>query len=214
LETQEHRTVKAILSGSFAEGIIGLIAAGLAIAGLAGVEPTLMLYIATIAIGAALLFEGGTVGMQYSSLISQGGRTPLDATEIGSGMTAEFVGGAAGIALGVLALMNVYPVILTASAAIVYGVVLILGSGIIVRLNAIASQTEVRPEEHSAAHGMLVTAANFQLLIGLAVVALGILAIVGYSPFTLTLTAMLIVGVADLIRGTAIGSRIRQIFRR
>ena len=50
-------------------------------------------------------------------------------TCMGGGFTAEFVGGAAGIVLGILALVGIAPEILCSVAVLVFGGTLLFGSG-------------------------------------------------------------------------------------
>ena len=83
----------------------------LAILGLAGVVPMYMAFIATIVLGVALLFEGWALASRYSKLLSEMGGGLLTATELGGGITAEFLAGAAGVALGILALLGVVPMV-------------------------------------------------------------------------------------------------------
>lgn len=57
----------------------------LAILGLAGVIPLYLAFIATIVLGVALLFEGWTLALRYSKLLSEIGGSFLTATELGGG---------------------------------------------------------------------------------------------------------------------------------
>lgn len=58
--------------------------------------------IAIIAIGASLLFEGGATASQLRLLMLAKTKTGIDAGELGGGISAEFLGGAAGLTLGIL----------------------------------------------------------------------------------------------------------------
>ena len=69
-ESFDHRNKEA-LGGSIAEGLSGIAAVALAIIGLAHVFPLLMASIATIALGAALAFEGGAISARYAALIEE-----------------------------------------------------------------------------------------------------------------------------------------------
>jgi len=71
-----------------------------AILGLSGVSPAFLAAIATIAVGAALLSEGGAIATRYSELVSESSDASMDDTELGAGMTTEFPGGIAGIVPG------------------------------------------------------------------------------------------------------------------
>src|SRR5262245_11772038 len=120
-----------IAAGSSMAGAIGGVAVVvLAILGLAGVGPLYMISIATIVLGVAFLSEGGGIAARHARVLSGsvGGHTAV--TEFGGGMTAEFIGGAAGIILGILALIGVVTTVLTAAAAIVFGATLLLSSGV------------------------------------------------------------------------------------
>lgn len=206
-------TMEVVMGGSLAEGIVGTGGMALAILGLAGVYPGLMLSISTVAVGAALLFEGGAVASRLSHLMaSTQGRME---TEVGSGVTAEFIGGLAGVALGILSLMGVLSTTLIPIAAIIYGGALIMGAGVTSRINAFAISRSTESEGfQQIAREASSAASGVQVLIGIATITLGILALVDFSPLTLSLVAMLSVGFADMLTGTTIASRMIGIFRR
>jgi hypothetical protein len=211
---EERHMVRTVITGSLGEGIAGGAAVALSIIGLANILSALMLSIATIAIGASLMFEGGSVAARFSDILSETTKGRLDAADLGIGMTAELIGGIAGLALGILALLNIYPMVLVPTAAIVFGGTLFLGSGVTAKLSSIEiarsseNQTfkEVSREAVSAA-------ASVQLLIGLGAVTLGILSLIGMSPVTLSLVAMLGISFSSLLTGTAVSGRLTNIFR-
>ncbi len=88
-----------------AAGSVAVIA--LAIAALAGVQPYLLAGIATIVLGAAVLIEGGVLD----------GREVIERGELAS---TEFLGGFAGIILGILALLGIASMTLLSVAVIVF----------------------------------------------------------------------------------------------
>ncbi len=211
---QERRSTKVLLAGTLAEGIAGIGAVVLAIIGLANKAPQLMLPIATIAVGAALLFEGGAITARFANLLSTA-RGDTDVREFGVGMTSEFLSGIAGIVLGILALLGIYPLIMVSAAAVLFGAALIIGSGVTARINSLwVSSVEEREVVRNVTHEAIAAASGVQLLIGLGSVVLGILALIGFNPLVLSLVAMLSVGFSDLLSGTAIMSRISGIARR
>jgi hypothetical protein len=118
-EAQPYK--RLIAGGSMIEAVGGVGALALAILGLAGILPLEFAAIAVICVGAALVFEGGAIGTRFSRLLSATGSGRLGAAELGGGMTAEFLGGAAGLVLGLLALLGVATGILIPVAAIVLG---------------------------------------------------------------------------------------------
>ena len=197
---EDRHIAESVGGGSAAEMIGGLAAIVLTILGLAHVAPSLMPTIATIAIGVALVFEGGSIAAQYSRIISKTVENNMQAIEMGGGMTAEMVAGITGVVLGILALLGLDSLTLSASAVIVYGAALSLGGGMTSQLNA--SRLELYGE------------AGTQILVGLAAGVLGILALVGVAPMVLVLVGLLAVGVSLLLSGGAVGGRLVRLFQR
>jgi hypothetical protein len=216
MTSPENRHVaESIASSSVAETIGGIAAIVLAILGLAHIDPTLMLPITTIAIGAALLFEGGSIAAEYSRIISTSTESSMQVAEVGSGMTAEMVAGIAGVVLGILALLGLASVILEASALIVYGTALALSSSMMSRLNDLKIEvSDAHPTAQKIAHEAVSAAMGTQLLVGLAAGVLGILALIGIAPMVLVLVGLLAIGASLLLSGSAIGARLISMFRR
>jgi len=208
-EAHEHKkTAEVVLGGSAAEALVGAGAAILAIIGLANVFPGYMASIATIAVGAALFFQGGALVARYADLAHEAG-----AAEIGGGVSAEVLGGLAGMALGILALLGVLPAVLTPIAIIVFGGALLLDSAATVRLNALSS-SHMSTRARELTRGAIELASGTETLIGIGAVTLGILALVGMAPRTLVLCALLAVGATVLFTGSAVSGRMLSIFRR
>jgi hypothetical protein len=206
-EAHEQRTAKVVAGGSTLEAVAGSAAVVLAILGLIGVAPGLLAAIAAIVVGAALLSEGGAVASRYRDLVSGVSGEP---GELGAGMTAEILGGIAGIALGILALLGVSRWPLLGIAAIAFGGSMMVGSWLVTALDQarIGSGTSTpRPSAEHAARQAVKAAAGPQLLVGLGAVALGILALIGLSSHALTLIAFLGVGAATLLAGAVVTSR-------
>lgn len=190
------------------EAIGGGAAVVLAILGLAGVLPAFMAPIATIAIGVALWFEGGALAARYSKLLDETGRGRFSSTDLGGGVGAEFLGGGAGAVLGILALIGVVPMVLTAVALLTFGAALLLGSAATLRMNTLASSAGAgEAAEHRLATDAVRTAVGAQVLTGIGGIVLGILALVGLAPLTLSLAGLLGVGASLLLSGGAVGGR-------
>jgi hypothetical protein len=136
-EREEERSAEVVAGGSMVEAIAGVAAVVLAILGLAGLLPVYLLAIAAIAVGVALLFEGGAIAVRYSRLLTETVGSRLSSAELDGGMGVEVLGGIAGIVLGILALLGLVPLTLTAVAAIVFGGTLLLSSGTAARLNCL-----------------------------------------------------------------------------
>jgi len=203
---------KIVAGGAMVEGIGSIAAIILTILGLAHVLPADLAAIAVIGIGISLVFEGGTVGARFSRLLANASGRTASYADLGGGMTAEFMAGAAGIVLGLLALLGIASAILTPVAAIVFGGALLLGSGAAARLSylEIINGREQESVEEVAREAVTATA-GAQVLTGLAAALLGILALVGFSPAILTLVALLCTATAVLMNGTAISGRILNL---
>jgi hypothetical protein len=199
--------------GSFLEAIAGVGAVVLAILGLAGVFPVTLASIATIALGAALMLEGGSIASRlYASMSREQADVPSDLI---GGLGAESVAGIAALALGVLALIGVDTFVLLQIAMIVIGAGLLFGSSATWRVN----YPRLGGYEKSDTAGYLAreavhSAAGAHALVGVAVVVLGILALMGTAPLTLTLVSILCVGAVVVLSGAAIGGRFLSGMRR
>lgn len=200
----EHGTTqsKAAVGNTVAEAVVGLGSIAIAIIGLANVYPWLLAAVATIALGAAFVFESGDVGRRFSNLAAdEAGVVPNAWT----GMTAGFLSGCAGIALGILAILGIVSHTLIPVAIIVYGATLIMDSGTQAGLSELESERfsargfsqQIARESASALSGM-------QVLVGLGAITLGILAIIKIVPETLCLVALLAIGAALLMSGSLV----------
>ena len=204
-EGMEERYMKG---GSLAEEIVGGAGVALAIIGLAGIMPNYMIPVSTIALGIAFVFEGGAVARRFSRLLNETTKGLYDVSGLGTGLTAEVVGGITAIILGILTLLNVSPLVLMPAAAIVFGGTLVFSSGVSSRLDEILISRMGEDEVFKDVAREAVTAsAGVQLLFGITAITLGILALVGMAPMILNLVALLGVGLSDLLRGTAISTR-------
>lgn len=194
----EHRMLD-ILTGAAGMEAIGGVAAGiLAILGLVGVAPLFMTSIAAIVIGVALLVEGVSAGTEISRLSGEEGRTAQ--AEVGGGLTIAILGGLAATVLGLLSLLGVAPSVLLPVSAIVVGGSVAMCANVPARLNA------VRPGNGNGSLYAVGIGASADVMVGMASVILGILAIVGVAPGLLTLIALLASAVALLLSGFAGGS--------
>ncbi|HEX4083501.1 MAG TPA: hypothetical protein VHY22_01215 [Chthoniobacteraceae bacterium] len=210
-QPERDRTLEFIGGGAGIEALTGVGAIVLAILGLAGVLPIYMTAIATIVAGGALLFSSGAIVSRMEYLRSHASSRSKFA-ELGGGISAEFLGGAGGIILGVLALIGIVPAVLLPVAAIVFGGSLLIGTASTNRLNNYAAFSDA---EHSDAERWsreaVASAAGAQTLVGLGVITLGILALVHFSWMTLTLVALICVGGSTLLTGASLTSRMHAV---
>jgi hypothetical protein len=203
--------VRATTGGSIGEGVAGVAALALAIIGLLGFYPGMMLSIAVIAIGAAFVFEATAIAERIAGLLSATrARAGGGFLAMSGGSSAEFLAGLGGIALGILSLLGVMPAVLIPSAAILFGAALLIGSTSAARLNNLGIISS--EQEGSAMHDVALEAASAgagaQMLAGLSAITLGILALVGYPWVALSLVAMLTLGATNLLGGFGMSSRL------
>jgi hypothetical protein len=204
---REDRISAATLAGgSSLELIGGGGAAVLAIIGLAGYLPLYMTSIATIAIGGALLAHGAAVTARWTDTMRRAAGDRSEQIEIGGGASSEFLGGATAIVLGILALAGTMPLVLLPIAAIIVGGTILLSAPAQPEIARLAPDRDRRMSRitHEAVEG----ASGGMMLAGLGAIVLGILALVGVGPvYTLVEVALLAVGIALLVGGSALTAR-------
>jgi hypothetical protein len=200
----ERRFLSELSAGTGSEALVGAGAVVLAIIGLAGIQAFYMAAIATIAVGAALLLEGAVLMAKQAELATDFGETHSERMEAGGGLSAELLGGAAGVILGILALVGVAPMILLAVALIAFGACMLFGATMTSHLRHFALEPQTQhPAFREVAHEATIAATGAQALVSLAAIVLGILALVNFVPMTLILCGMLILGGSILLSGSA-----------
>ncbi len=208
----DKETAEIITGGSTIEVIAGAGAVTLGILGLAGVLPIWFVAISIIAVGAGLMFAGGSIAAKYRDVLSStGGRhARTNLAETGGGISAETVGGAAGVALGILSLVGVLPFTLNSIGIIVLGGAMAFGSGATKRLSNVVIEASGAPmHKQRVAAESVKGAAAMQLVAGLGAATLGILSLVGIgAQLTLNLIAVLGLGGGLLLSGLAVGGEL------
>jgi hypothetical protein len=198
---------EAATYGGFVDALGGIATIVLAIVGLAGTRPEVLVSIATVVFGAALLIEGGAMLSELTQIEMSSEATPATS---GGGLSALFLVGIAGIVLGVLSILNVHALILTAISAIAFGAALVISSSTVWRLltsRSIAVRFQTRaPVVRVVASEVAAGSAGIQAMAGLAVIVLGILAVCGVYSQALTLIALLVAGAAILLTGSTLSA--------
>jgi hypothetical protein len=194
---------EAAAYGGFVDALGGIATIVLAIIGLSGVKPDVLVSISTIVFGAALLIQGGAMLSEFAEM------TPdAEATAGGGGLSALFLVGVAGIVLGVLALLGIHAPILTPAAVIAFGAALAISSSAVWHLltsRSVATRFQGRPPMvRFIASEVAAGSAGVQAMAGLAVIVLGILAVCGVYPEPLTLVALLVAGASILLTGSTL----------
>lgn len=196
-----------------AEAGAGIAAIVLTILGLAHVAPGFLAGIATIAVGVALLAQGGTVAAEYARISGYQGDVAVFSGS--SSWSIELLAGAAGIVLGILTLLGITPLVLAAAAIIAFGGGLCLSAGATAQVavtNATGPSSDDRIRRFAVESAS--TSSITQALTGLQAVVLGILALAGLDSLPLALIALLVIGVFLLVNGSAFSGFVLSFFRR
>lgn len=198
----ERVTDLVVESGSGFELFAALIAIALAVLGLVGYHPSVMASGATLAVGFALLAQGGAITSRWRRAVH---RARTERTEQ-IGLSSEMFGGFALIVLGVLALIDVAPVTLLAVAALVGGAALLLGGPTQPDFSPVEPGTS--PVHWQVRRTPARAPAGAMILAGLAALVLGLSALLGWGPsVTLVLVAMLATAAALLLAGATVVNR-------
>ena len=205
--------VKPSMVASLAENLAGGGAIALAIIGLAGIVPIFVASIAILAIGTAFLFEGAGIAGRLNRLMAIQSKGNLDVSELGGGISAEFFAGLAGVTLGILSIVGIVPAQLIAIAVLVFGAAIVRGSRSMARINSqMIEFTDESPEAKNVAYELVRSAEGVQMLIGMAAIILGIIAVIGKTePMILSLVALLIIGFVNLLSGNAVNGKVLGI---
>ncbi len=206
--------------GGFADAAGGIVTIVLAIVGLSHTAPEMMVSVATIIFGAALLIQGGAMLSEYAQLLPA---LAPPGTHTGGGLPAVFLAGAAGIVLGILALLGIAPPVLTSSAIIAFGAALVLSSNTVWHLHSVkrASLTATQQTSPSApvstaemlANEMAFGSATMQALAGLAAIILGVIALAGGNAEVLSLVALLALGGTLILTGSTLSATVMGFMR-
>lgn len=200
--------------GGFVDALGGIATIVLAIIALAGVKPEILVAIATVVFGAALLIQGGAMLTEFALIETA---PDGEAGAGGGGLSALFLVGFAGIVLGVLALLGVQAPVLTAVAAIAFGAALVISSSAVWQLltsRSVAARFQTRsPMLRVMASEVAAGSSGLQAMAGLAAIVLGILAVAGIFSGTLTLIAFLVAGAAIVLTGSTLSGTMTGFMR-
>jgi hypothetical protein len=198
--------------GGFADAIGGIATVVLAIVALAGVNPGILVPVAVIVFGAALLVQGGTILSEHAHILFPAAGAGSMSEFKGGNLSAVFMVGIAGIVLGVLALLGVAAATLTAVSVIAFGAALVLTANSVRELHMMRRPVGVSGSEIVAGE-MASDSAGVQLLAGLTAVVLGILAVAGVNPPVLMLSALIVLGAALVLSGSTLSGMVLSFMR-
>lgn len=199
-ERSDEVKLGAIMSGSTALAIGGACAILLTIIGLAGGWQTLMITLSTLIVGAAFVLHGLGIMARNMQMVSQAGGT-FEHVEAAFGVSPEFLAGCAGVVLGILGLIGLYPILLCAISVIAFGCALFFGATPRANIGAVTPETT---KGYEAGRSLLSRSASAHVMVGLSAIVLGILAVYGIRPAVLTLVGLLCIGWALLLTGSAV----------
>lgn len=216
-EAEEKRSMEVVAGGSVLESLAGAGVVVLAIIALS-VTGALVMYLTAISVivaGGGLILHGTSLAARIKDLVSETADSGGEQADLGTGMTVEVLAGAAGITLGILALIGFVPGILMPISVLVFGTALLLASGTVTELNDLRlARARVSASARQITRSATVGAAGIQALTGVAAITLGILGIVGFVPTTLTLVALLCIGGGMLLTGGALTGRMLTFLAR
>lgn len=201
----------AVAAGATVLAICGAAAIVLAILGLLEMWPLWMTTLATLAIGVGLIVHGLGIMARNARLISQSGGT-VESAEAAAGVSPEFFAGCAGVVLGILALLNIYPEVLSAAALIAFGGALLFASTPRAHAGHVTT-TDVGREE-AVGRSFLSRSTGAHMMAGLGVIALGVLSLIGFAPLALILVGLLVTGAVLLLTGAAVAGFMSALLAR
>lgn len=180
--------------GYFASvGILCALAIALSIIGLASYS-LLIAALTVIVLAIAFLLEGSSM-VRIFRWNKERKETAMETFEL----NAEVLAGAAGLVLGLLALINIMPIVLISIAAIVFGTALIFGSAITPHFEE-TRETRIRGP------------VAFEIIIGAAGLVLGILAILRINPLVLSLVALMVLSFGAFMTENTLKNKVSRLY--
>ena len=205
--------------GGLVDALGGAATVVLAVVALSGTRADMLLAIATVVFGAALLIQSGAILSEITHVMYPANAAAPIEEFSGGGLSIMFLTGTTGIILGVLALLGVYAIELTSIAVIAFGSALVFGSSAVWSVHRM-KQAAVRASGQRVVAGSQVVAtemaagsAALQLFGGLAAIVLGILAVTGIHAVPLTLIGLLTMGATLLLTGSTLSGMVQGFMR-
>lgn len=207
---------EAAAYGGFIDAAGGIATVALAIIGLAHTVPDLMLAIATIVFGGALLIQAGAMLSEYAQLMTPEAGSTASVGEFGGGsLSGLFLAGGAGIVLGILSVVGIDPPVLTSCAVIAFGAAMIVAANSVLHLHQAKRVTAAASQQTAEilANEMSFGSASVQALAGIAAIVLGIIALSGGNTVVLPLVALLVLGATLIVAGTSVSATVMGFMR-
>jgi hypothetical protein len=205
LKEDDRVTAMVMASGSSFEMFSALIALVLGVLAIFGYFPIYMAAVATVAIGFALLAQGGTVAARWRKAARVVGHERTEAMSI----TTEMLGGGLAVILGLLALVDVAPMTLLPAAALVLGIAVLLGAP--AQPDLADAAPSITPTRATRSRAAVRTSGGVMAIGGLLAIVVGVLAATGIAP-ALPLTSIALVCVAATL--AVAGASLFSLFAR
>lgn len=201
-EREERVTTGMLAGGASTEVLAGAAAVALSIIGLAGGAPVILGAISAIAVGGALILFSGALAARWNQIGHRIRAEREEGVDVLGGMGTEAMGGAAGVVLGILALVGVAPVPLLSIATICLGGGVLFGGAGQAELDVLSYDAD--PDRDRWTRRAVRASGGGMALAGAGAVVLGILGIIGVTPaLTLALVATLVLGGGLVLGGSA-----------
>jgi hypothetical protein len=177
----------------------------LAILALAKVDPMLLNAIAVIVAGIALLIEDRSVTPKYAGSLSYAPPYGLGPSAARDGISAGTLAGISGIVLGILAILSIAAVTLTAVAIVIFGAAVLFDFAARAQIGVLRMANRDRSEQSDKlALTATPTPNSSAMLVGVALITLGILALAGLTASTLVTVALLALGAYLFLQNAAV----------
>jgi hypothetical protein len=181
----------------------GLALIALGILALAGMYAGLLTSIAAVVAGVALVFMSVALNREFTEVLATSGREMVS-SEAGGGLGAGAAAGITGIVLGILAILDIARPTLVAVSLIVFGAAVFINFIMSTQTRALRMTASSVPAE--PAKLTMTAAAETELtavLVGVALVVLGIIALTGARSEVLIACAFLSFGGYLFLKATA-----------
>ena len=203
--------VTEVEAGSLGEAVGGAAALVLAILALIGLLPLTLASIAAIVLGVGMLVGGATLSRRFSLGLPPA-VMPRVRQEVVGALGMQAIAGIAAVVLGVLALLGVRPLLLLSISVLVLGGALLTGGAGMARLARSARWLRGEVGRPGQVESVYPVAGWWEAEIGVGAVVLGILALTGHAPATLTIVALLSVGAPLFVGSSLITARLFGYF--
>lgn len=161
--------------------------------------------LATIVIGCSFLFRSIAVILAHRNVTPTMTASVFQQIKLNTVTVIEIITAMSGLALGILALFGFNAVQLVAIAMLIFGCRLIIGINTFVNLNTLKiNLSELSENKKRIRETDIASAISIKMLIGFAVIILGILSLVGIAPAILTPIAALAISITLMICGAAV----------